>query len=48
MNLRIKPKTYGPLLVRSATDEALVIEAEVGYRVGAGHGQNSWTKLVVD
>lgn len=38
MNLRIKPKTYGPLLVRSgADDEALVIETEAGNRVGAGH-----------
>lgn len=37
MNLRIKPKTYGPLLVRAGGDEALVIETEAGNRLGAGH-----------
>ena len=36
MNLRIKPKTYGPLLVRAGADEAFVIETEAGNRLGAG------------
>jgi uncharacterized OsmC-like protein len=32
MHLKIKPKSYGPLIVRSDDDAALVFETEAGHR----------------
>lgn len=37
MQVRIKPKSYGPLTVHAGAGEALVIATEAGNRVGAGH-----------
>jgi uncharacterized OsmC-like protein len=32
MQIRVKPKTYGPLTVQSSTDEALVFQTEAGHQ----------------
>ncbi len=36
MQVRVKPKTYGPLRVYSGVDESLLFETEAGNRVRAG------------